>query len=908
MRTLMPGVLLGTPIMDYMLFWHWYLPEDKAAFWVSFSMTAVLVRPGVLDDETCAHFRKQLLLPEHGPVELKPVVVPIFLEGYYFLAVFDYRTCYVHTLGANCAEEHNIPWETWNGHILWVRIAAMFGWSPQPQDPAMSGVCWGEVSSKDAHPFLALIVEQEALDTGYLICYFVMVFHMELCFDDNGQLVVPTFICGHANRRIIVTLLEEQLPKAYSLWIKLNERERWEAPTNTAHKTITSQEFHDSCNEIRCLNVLAEDACTGCREAHIAKGPDSGMGASGSSTRLNQVEEDPEEPGQLNESPDSSDLEEDDREQLSKSKVPAEKKRQFEILRGARNRGTQICKPPPREANIDIPPQKFMPILHNPFFDDYLGGPTLESMRWLERQGGAEAYPISWFPSLTQRSSWEIFKDYGYRLEPSFSTMFNTDHPISVKDHVLSIAKPGPIPHLEGGQDSSISSTKGSQDSSVIGLLDLLDDLGEAGTRKSMEALVQGKINDEVFVLDLEKDAYPVSKEDIILSVDIDSIIWVTAVLRVRTELSIHLLPDRSRVAPIGVHNHVYVDLLLPQSEEDQDTGSRHEWWTHKYPLSTIPHAHFGKVGQGSGSLNVYVFWPRMKHKNHHTGRSVAIVPPEIQARWISKVVLPSIVECSNAAIKPYVDFTLQQLEIKQPKGSHSTKSTVVDAKDLEHVQSAMRKKIKQTSAGLGMFGSFFFVADMRGIKKSTTSLENSNHDPYVHLAEKYQSMDWDYMMNRANGELYFDLGMAFHPAPQSQEPLVGLWRLDKLRDSFSAAGMNSGTKHSVSTLAGYGGIQSEMDQRRAASVQLVFRSAYNLVFEIVRRPGNAYFCDDSDAHDVNRLFLDCVDGYQTLYLGSSEKSYGVRDEIRGSGRAILEALPSAFQKACNRLHQTVIL
>lgn len=114
---------------------------------------------------------------------------------------------------------------------------------------------------------------------------------------------------------------------------------------------------------------------------------------------------------------------------------------------------------------------------------------------------------------------------------------------------------------------------------------------------------------------------------------------------------------------------------------------------------------------------------------------------------------------------------------------------------------------------------------------------------------------------------------------------------------------MNSGTNHHVNTLANYGGIQSEMGPQHAAIVQLTFRSAYNLVFEIVHHPGDLYFCDDSNAHDINHAFLDCVDKYQKMYITSSEKSYGVRDEVRGSRCAILEALPSALRRVNDILH-----
>ena len=118
---------------------------------------------------------------------------------------------------------------------------------------------------------------------------------------------------------------------------------------------------------------------------------------------------------------------------------------------------------------------------------------------------------------------------------------------------------------------------------------------------------------------------------------------------------------------------------------------------------------------------------------------------------------------------------------------------------------------------------------------------------------------------------------------------------------------MKKGTSHHVNTLENYGGIQSEMGGERAAVVQLVFRSSYNLLFEIIRSTGDEYFCDNADAHDINRNFLDCMDKYAKLYSGAAGKSYGVRNEIRGSGRAIKQVLPEAPELVSYWIYLTVI-
>jgi hypothetical protein len=146
------------------------------------------------------------------------------------------------------------------------------------------------------------------------------------------------------------------------------------------------------------------------------------------------------------------------------------------------------------------------------------------------------------------------------------------------------------------------------------------------------------------------------------------------------------------------------------------------------------------------------------------------------------------------------------------------------------------------------------------------------------------------------------DLGLAFHPDPDDQEPRIGLWRLDKLYASYAAAGFNTGTKtiHPFNTFANYGGMQSEMPHTHAAVVQLCFRSSYSLNFEIIRRPGEqVYFPEDLDAHDVNKTYNASLDAFEKMFKGATHKSYGVREEVRGSGMAIKQVLMDAPIKVC---------
>jgi len=59
-------------------------------------------------------------------------------------------------------------------------------------------------------------------------------------------------------------------------------------------------------------------------------------------------------------------------------------------------------------------------------------------------------------------------------------------------------------------------------------------------------------------------------------------------------------------------------------------------------------------------------------------------------------------------------------------------------------------------------------------------------------------------MLDRSKGELYLDLGISIHN--KGTIPLVGLWQLNKLHDSYALMGTKTGQIHHFGTLGFYGG------------------------------------------------------------------------------------------------------
>jgi hypothetical protein len=179
-------------------------------------------------------------------------------------------------------------------------------------------------------------------------------------------------------------------------------------------------------------------------------------------------------------------------------------------------------------------------------------------------------------------------------LEHSFALMFNNEDPVLTVEHLLPVGKVEPWPAHECA------------DVETVGMEDmLLFDQHDSSSR----LFLQGMSSDGMMYLnlDLELDSAPLSVDEVTCSLDIDSIIWVTHHLKFNTFINIHVLPYEQRLPPIAKNNHVYVELLMPQSEADDfGNGERAEWFTVRASLSTIPHSHFAKV-RNSGNAKISV-------------------------------------------------------------------------------------------------------------------------------------------------------------------------------------------------------------------------------------------------------------------------------------------------------------
>jgi hypothetical protein len=348
----------------------------------------------------------------------------------------------------------------------------------------------------------------------------------------------------------------------------------------------------------------------------------------------------------------------------------------------------------------------------NRYYDDYEGGPTLETFD--PHTNFLADYPLVYFANKIVQDPWDSFKDYGWRILPSFGHMFYLRDPIKSCEHILAIGllgdPPGPETqdHIPSKVTGNYSLSRGEGESvqvqvddiQVLGAAEMLSMAGLPGSPESHSIFVRGKTPDGKHIhVDLERDA--VAPSMIHVGLDVDSLIWVGHTLKTRLAVKIFATPQMGKRPPIYKHNHAYVDILVPPSEEDRDAGGgRDEWWTKSFPLSNIPHVHFGSVGDGSGTMNIYLALPRIAHKHPHRRRWSTLIPYSVQTQLWERVIIPAMVQTTNHLNRPYIDHTLDEHMFKggrrpKKKGSQFKAQTYpFQPKELMALQEAMRELV----------------------------------------------------------------------------------------------------------------------------------------------------------------------------------------------------------------------
>jgi len=681
-----------------------------------------------------------------------------------------------------------------------------------------------------AHISVLNINQQNGIDCGaYAVPLACSLLRSGIHLDTSGLILRPTLECPHYSRLRILHGTLKYVQRSYNIWEENRDDFDWirNAEDDAIDICSDANRLKQSFAHIEAAIAKKRDKCSDCIEAYKTK----------------EKERKKKDRAQSNSDP-TTDQQQDTPIDVV-SKLPKHL-RSLAEMRGARNRHTIKARMPARLPNaINLPLQCFQFLKRNRCldYDDYYNGPVLDDLHDLERAGGLEGFPLDFDYQPTIHSAWERFKDYGYRLEPEFALTWNQQKPLYVKAHTLQPA-PRSIHNNLAEPDGN--------DSIVMGMSEMLEDAGDPGSIASMQMFVAGRTEaGDLIVVDPLRDAVPIQPESLHLSADIDSFIWITDYIWTNSEVKVHMLPYSGKQPPIYKTNHACVELLNPQSLDDQVKGGRQEWFSTRHSLSTIPHTHFASLPIGNVTINISVFFPRMKHKDPLTGKRATLIPWEVQTVWLTQVVYPALIGSEGPSAMPYKDYTLDQWRWKT---QGDVKMVPISERNLLHMQHRMSDIIQQDdSEDLHRFSSFFFVMDGRAMKESTMVEVVTGQDPFTKLRKNYPQLGWDYMMQRENGQLLLDVGMAYNMDTEDGA-LVALWDLPKLSYSYAASGMKAPTMHHTNTLAHYGGMQAEMTLERERITQICFRQSYGLYYQPVRsgRGGDIKFCDDTDAYQIS--------------------------------------------------------
>jgi hypothetical protein len=895
-------------------------------------------------------------------------VVPIgFIvdDGVQFLAiVFDFPRRKAHVLGCDiCDDDMNVDgedphdWQAWNGPEYWDRAATLHGWdSGDLDDISVVSYEWRQ-HGIDRTATACSIMEQTIIhglgEDGAL-----PVDVSQVPCGHTLRIKILRIVAGQVKTSYNdYMILRESPPSSWKDDLPPEEEDLDEVRTGKYHAkcnlmlqtlavisaTCMTCKCHSASNQQVISNIsihqdpdigTADDDMEG-MDAHHDE--DSYLGATlpeDRRTRLSQLLKVTKEismardrnsivPRALGthipvESEQSTeDHGQDDSQRSSAAK--ASRKRVSNWSLGSIKRFPRPTAPPAMAAYTG---RQWLPDDRN--FDHYEGGPTIEMMR----------PPIDVHPTMIYHSShmelsaaWVTWVDHGYRIKPSTFHMFYQCQPIATMEHIM------PIGTLDSYDASiqvpdrvtgayTLDRTGARQGhvrvndvvifsaSEMIKSTEQYDPPLHEECRYGHDLFVRGCTSglggdERPIYVDLELDAIKFDTEDILISVDIDSIIWTTKMLRLRGTIGIYMTPPCHSKPGISKHNHTYLDLLIPQSEEDaHEPGGRTEWLSLRVKMDSIPHLCIGRISSAASTLNVYMFFPRLKHDDPISGKRVTIIPNDIEDTFWDRVLLPSIGDCADISWQAYMKQSLHEARYKNKGGPGATsgrrtsKIIPLSNDDFIDVQARMHERIKDGQMELSMFGSCFFVLEGKGIKLITKDGQRGRFlGPEEALLRNLPDLDWHHMMDRRHGELLVDVGISFTPR-SADVPVVGLWRLDALEASFGAGGYNQGQLHHHNTLSRYGALQAEMQRERSQQTHVAFRSAYNLYYEAVRTTNNKVgFATDSDAYKTSSNYMMECFNLERVLTGSKDKTYGVRDEYRTSGKAARLILDSVISR-----------
>jgi hypothetical protein len=418
---------------------------------------------------------------------------------------------------------------------------------------------------------------------------------------------------------------------------------------------------------------------------------------------------------------------------------------------------------------------------------------------------------------------------------------------------------------------------------------------GFENTNQSMASYVTGTTGSGDYIrLDIHKSRQ--KAPHVHISADIDCILWITDRLKVTGSVDLQILPYTHKVAPINKNNHAYVELYWPRTIPEQKKRKVSSI-SGSVPISRLPNTHFAHFGRAEGRAEIYIVFPRMKHKYPLRRSWETKIPYEVETFWLQRLLYPALQNLKERGVSPYTNWEFDDMLFKH-QGSRE-KALLVAPDHLDQIQDTIRKILDENADDetYTRFDSFFFVLQVLGIKLST-SLDNEWGELWDRLVSQHRELDWDYMQDTENGELLVDLGFGFHPPENSN--LVGFWDMDAVQQGFDYGGFKSGTAHSICTVSAIGGKNAEMSFTRRKRTHLGYRLIYNLAYEVFRGKETRErenFIPVADAYQDNEAHRSRLTGLKEALQRNKNKSLGVRDEYRCRGTSVRRLLPKLKEK-----------
>lgn len=953
--TLKSGVWIDLAILNLYLYYRWtrephcpirYITHDVMGNWHGVGSAPYTAR---METYTIPAFRHNYGLPSVGDLPVVPLMFACLHRNHFFLVLMDHANHRIWVIGRSSRSPANKRvasdrWSEWDGPEVYKHICCLHGW---------------DAGDTDLVRTYSVVLPQDGVNCGPVaICTALWLFKHGLQLNADDVLSLPPPICPHLIRLAVLLEVSRMVSICKTDFERLREDSplEWNLDSNPTGQPNMEWEIieevrdilphilpnrvihHPAYTSLHAAITLCSD-CSAAGPLYTAymrvlqdgghEGPDlmdvddpiPKMAVQGGLCTTRRVcplsSPDVNETGA---SPEPLDL------------VIGRIRRHHAKYKEIKDVSLSNPKRFPRLTEpLPLPPfYQETWIKHSDTFDDYHTGPTREEMLVENKQLGDihAMYTMDPIATYIASSSWTRFADQGMRLLAGYAHMHYLREPWEVHAHILPCPRPAPHPsqyyhqlYQQRAQDEFLKKmrstaaafagnpvldfvTRVPPDIAFMGLEDMLQSYqeGNPACTENLDLFVRGFTPDQKLVcLDLERDSVDVPVQDILVDIDIDSIIWVTQTLRFKHGIDLAITPTVGKAPPIRKNNHVYVNILYPPTDQERFSGER-EWVENITPLSIVPHTVFAKISDSSSPIYVLICFPRMLHRHEARGTWEALIPFEVQRMFWNEVLLPALRQNAEPGTEAYMPATVDENLLRagskdQRKGAHFKAKTVnIQPHVLTDLQATMREIIRDNPE-LDLYGSFYFVLDAKNLKLQTRM---SLHDvkqassPWSKLKLCQPCLDLDYMVDRRNGELHIDIAYSFTPNPEATRTnLVGLWRLDVLEDSFGAGGYTKGTLHNIASLSRYGALQAPMSRERSQLSHTVFRSAYNLQYEPIRSSDNVpYFANDGDAYEVNETYHTECNRRISVFRGNAQNTtYGVRDEYRIGGQALLSFL-----------------